>query len=181
MRTSFDASASFSRAPVSCMACRGGWLCIGLVLVTGCADPAPPADTAPKIETRKTIGKTTQEVMELPEALAAGGVPAEMSITGEGLDAVTSDAYRTSVGKMAMIAVQQKMQIVEAEKGPKPMDHAEFMKKVIGKGQPDGIQLPMLPYYQEYSYDPEKKALVVIDFPAKREQRKQETTGASGL
>ena len=181
MRTSFDSSAGFSRAPVPRRAWRGGWLCIGLVLVTGCADPAPPADTAPKIETRKTIGKTTQEVMEMSEAVAAGGVPAEMSITGEGLGAVTSDAYRTSVGKLAMIAVQQKMQVVEAEKGPKPMDHAEFMKKVIGKGQPDGIQLPMLPYYQEYSYDPETKTLVVIDFPAKREQRKQETTGASGL
>ena len=90
MRISFDASASHSCAPVSRMAWRGGWLCIGLVLVTGCADPAPPADTAPKIETRKTIGKTTQEVMELPDALAAGGVPAEMSITGEGLGAVTS-------------------------------------------------------------------------------------------
>jgi len=179
MRISFQASHGFSRASVSRTAWRGGWLCLGLLLLAGCADPA--ADTAPKIETRKTIGKTTQEVMELSEALAAGGVPAEMSITGEGLDAITSDAYRTSVGKLAMIAVQQKMQVVEAEKGPKPMDHAEFMTKVIGQGQPDGIQLPMLPYYQEYSYDPEKKVLVVVDFPAKREQRKQETTGASGL
>jgi len=39
----------------------------------------------------------------------------------------------------------------------------------------------MLPYYQEYSYDEQSRQLVVMEFPAKREQREQETTGASGL
>jgi hypothetical protein len=55
------------------------------------------------------------------------------------------------------------------------------MGRIIEKGKPDGIALPMLPYYQEYAYDPEAKGLVVIEFPAKKEQRQRETTGASGL
>ena len=152
---------------------------LSVLFVCGC-EPAKPkqiSSTTPPVETRKTIGKTTQNVMALADAQQAGGVPAEMSITGSGLEAVTSEAYRTSIGKMGVIAVQHKMQIVEATDGPKPMGYEEFMKKIIAKGDPDGIELPMLPYYQEWAYDPETKALVVIEFPLRKEQRQQETTG----
>lgn len=155
-----------------------------VVVVVGCAPPAKkPAtgSTQQPVETRKTIGKTTQNVLPLADALQQGGQLAEMSITGGGLGAITSDAYRTSVGKMGIIAVEHQLQLVEAEHGPKPMSYDEFMAKVIGKGKPDGIQLPMLPYYQEWAYDPEAKKLVVVEFPQKKEQRQQETTGASGL
>jgi hypothetical protein len=155
---------------------------LGCVAI-GCAPPAKKAasSTQKPIETRKTIGKTTQNVMPLADALQQGGQPAEMSITGGGLGAITSDAYRTSVGKIGIMAVEHQMQLVEAEHGPKPMTHDEFMTKVIGKGRPDGIQLPMLPYYQEWAYDPDTKKLVVVEFPLRKEQRQQETTGASGL
>ena len=155
-----------------------------VVMLSGGCEPSKPkqiSPTTPPIETRKTIGKTTQNVLPLADALKQGGQPAEMSITGGGLGAISSDAYRTSVGKIGIIAVEHQMQLVEAEHGPKPMDYDEFMTKVIGKGRPDGIQLPMLPYYQEWAYDPETKKLVVIEFPLKKEQRQQETTGASGL
>jgi hypothetical protein len=126
--------------------------------------PAPPQPAA--IQTRKTLNQTTQNVLELSEALAQGGVRAETKITGEGLE-VYSDAYRTSVGKLGVMSVEQKMQLYQAEHGSLPKTHAEFMSVIIGKGQPDGVQLPMLPYYQEWSYDPEAKKLVVIEFPAK--------------
>ena len=152
-----------------------------ILAAVGCdAGPEKPATTSPPIETRKTIGKTTQNVLELSAALRDGGVPAEMEITGEGLE-VYADAYRTSVGKMASIAVEKQMSLYEAEHGSRPATYGEFMEKIIGKGRPDGLQLPMLPYYQEYAFDPAKKALVVVEFPAKKEQRKRETTGASGL
>jgi len=142
--------------------------------------PAPAATTAP-VETRQTIRKTTQNVLELSKALADGGVRAEMSIQSQGLE-VAADAYRTSVGKMAVIAVEKKMQLYQAEHdNNKPKDYAEFMARIIEPGKPDGILLPMLPYYQEYAYDPETQQLVVVEFPAKKEQRQKETTGASGL
>jgi|LauGreDrversion4_2_1035121.scaffolds.fasta_scaffold99625_2 hypothetical protein len=152
-------------------------------LAAGC-EPSKPkqiSPTTPPIETRKTIGQTTQNIMPLADALKQGGQMAEMSITGGGLDAITSDAYRTSVGKIGIMAVEHQMQLVEAEKGPMPMGYEEFMTRVIGKGKPDGMQLPMLPYYQEWAYDPDTKKLVVVEFPLKKEQRQQETTGASGL
>lgn len=153
------------------------------LLAIGC-EPSKPkqiSPTTPPVQTRKTIGQTTQNVLPLADALAQGGQLAEMSITGGGLEAITSDAYRTSVGKIGILAVEHQMQLVEAEHGPKPMGYDEFMGKVIGKGKPEGIQLPMLPYYQEWAYDPEAKKLVVVEFPLKKEQRQQETTGASGL
>ena len=157
------------------------WLTPALALagVFGCAAKEEPPKKPP-IQTRETLRKTTQNVMELEKALADGGVLASMEITGEGLE-VYSDAYRTSVGRIGTMAVDQKMQLYEAESGRKPEDYAEFMAVIIGKDQPDGIQLPMLPYYQEWAYDPEKKTLVVIEFPAKKEQREKETTGAAGL
>jgi len=150
--------------------------------INGCAPTAeqsPPAKPA-AIQTRKTIGQTTQNVLELAEAVNQGGVPAVMSIESSGIE-MAADAYRTNVGKVGMLAVEQKMQLYQAEHGSLPKNHAEFLTRIIGKDQPDGIRLPLLPYYQEWAYDPEAKKLVVIEFPAKKEQREKETTGPSGL
>ena len=149
------------------------------ILAAGCEPPAE-APAAPKVETRKTIGKTTQNVLELSKAIADGGVPAEMSIEGGGLE-VVADAYRTSVGKLAVIAVEQKMKLHEAEHGSMPKSYDEFMRNIIEPGSSSGLQLPMLPYYQEYAYDAAKTALVVVEFPEKKAQRQKQTTGPSGL
>jgi hypothetical protein len=143
------------------------------------AAPAPAPAPAP-VQTRQTLKKTTQNVLELSEALKQGGVRADLSIKSQGLE-VAADAYRTSVGKLSIIAVEQKMNFFQAENDRKPKDYKEFMERIIEPGKPDGIMLPMLPYYQEYSYDPDAKELVVIEFPAKKEQRQKETTGAAGL
>jgi type IV secretory pathway VirB10-like protein len=140
---------------------------------------APAAAPAP-IQTRKTLNQKTQNVLLLEDAIKDGGVRAEMSIKSQGIG-IAADAYRTSVGKLSIIAVDQKMSFFQAEKDRKPKDYKEFMDKIIEAGKPDGIQLPMLPYYQEYAYDPEAYELVVIEFPAKKEQRQKETTGAAGL
>lgn len=151
------------------------------VAVPAAAPVASPAAAAPApIQTRKTLNQKTQTVLLLEDAIKDGGVRAEMSIKSQGIG-IAADAYRTSVGKLSIIAVDQKMSFFQAEKDRKPKDYKEFMDKIIEAGKPDGIQLPMLPYYQEYAYDPEAYELVVIEFPAKKEQRQKETTGAAGL
>jgi len=144
------------------------------------ASAAAPAAAPAPIQTRKTLNQKTQNVLLLEDAIKDGGVRAEMSIKSQGIG-IAADAYRTSVGKLSIIAVDQKMSFFQAEKDRKPKDYKEFMDKIIEAGKPDGIQLPMLPYYQEYAYDPEAYELVVIEFPAKKEQRQKETTGAAGL
>ena len=54
------------------------------------------------------------------------------------------------------------------------------MEEIIKKGKADGIQLPMLPYYQEYGYDPDKKELVVIEYPAKKKAMQEQTAREHG-
>ncbi|NBT13155.1 MAG: hypothetical protein EBS56_06170 [Planctomycetia bacterium] len=143
------------------------------------AAPAPAAKPAP-IQTRQTLNKKTQNVLELSAALADGGVLAETSIQSSGLE-IASEAYRTQAGKLGSIAVDQRMGLYYAEHGEYPETYDQFMSLIIGKGQPDGLQLPMLPYYQEWAYDVANRKLVVVEYPAKKEQREKETTGAAGL
>jgi len=171
-----------------------GWRVVSFVpfiaFVVGCDDPAPKPEasaspgavqTAP-IQTRKTVGKTTQNVLDLADAKAQGGVVVDTAAEAEegGLGAY-SQAYRHSVATIGGLAVEQKMKLYQAEHNKVPATHKEFMAKIIAPGTPDEVSLPMLPYYQEYAFDPEAKKLVVVEFPAKKEQRQKETTGSAGL
>ena len=63
----------------------------------------------------------------------------------------------------------------EALNGEKPKTYEEFMEVIIKKGKADGIQLAMLPYYQEYAYDVDKKELVVVEYPAKKKAMQDQT------
>ena len=147
------------------------WGSLGLTLMitsVGCLELTDSSGTIkPTVQTRKTIGKTTQNVLELKAARQAGGVPASMAITSSGIG-VTADAYRTSVGKIAVLAVEQKMQMHQAQFGQLPENYESFMDDIISPGKPDGLQLPMLPYYQEYAYDTTGHKLIVIEFPDKK-------------
>ena len=87
----------------------------------------------------------------------------------------SADAYRTSVAKIAKMRVEMDMKQYEALNGEKPKTYAEFMELIIKKGKADGIQLPMLPYYQEYAYDSDKKELVVVEYPAKKKAMQEQS------
>jgi hypothetical protein len=146
--------------------------CAGLgLLITvtsiGCLKPTGSTTTKTTVQTRKTIGKTTQTVFELEAARQAGGVPASMAVTSSGIG-VTADAYRTSVGAMAALAVEQKIQMHRAQFGKLPENYESFIDSIISPGKPDGLRLPMLPYYQEYAYDSTSHKLIVIEFPDKK-------------
>ena len=147
---------------------------------SGCADSTSSATRPARLETRKTAGQTTQTVLELEQARAAGGVPADLSDAGAGLT-VAANSSRISMGKLGILSVEQKLRLYRAEHDAVPETYAEFMEKIIEPGKPTGLRLPMLPYYQEYAYDPATKAVVVLEFPAKKQQRAKETTGAAGL
>jgi hypothetical protein len=144
-----------------------------LALTAGCEDKP---STKPKLKTRETLNKTTQNVYELKAELAKGAILADTGI--EVADPLTQSAaaYRTSVGKIAQMKVKMDMDMYAAlNNDEKPKTYEEFMEKIIKKGQADGIQLPMLPYYQEYAYDTDKKELVVIEYPAKKKAMEDQT------
>jgi hypothetical protein len=79
------------------------------------------------------------------------------------------------VANLAKMKVKMDMDMYEAVNGEKPKTYEEFMEHIIKKGKPDGIQLPMLPYYQEYGYDPQKQELVVIEYPEKKKAMQEQT------
>jgi hypothetical protein len=143
-----------------------------LAVIAGCEEDKP---ATPKVQARDTLGKTTQEVRNLKPELSQGGeVTDGKTHSKEYLD-LMADVYRTKVGEIAKLAVQHSMDLYEAEHGEMPKTYEEFMELIIKKGRADGIQLPMLPYYQEYGYDPDKKELVVIEYPAKKKAMQEQT------
>jgi hypothetical protein len=143
-----------------------------LALAAGCAD-----DTSgkPKLKARETLGKKTQDVRNLKPELAQGGQTTDGKIHATDYITLQADAYRTIIGDLSHLAVQHSIDLYEAEHGEKPKTYEEFMEVIIKKGKPDGLWLPTLPYYQEYGYDPDKKELVVIEYPAKKKAMEEQS------
>ncbi|HBJ37906.1 MAG TPA: hypothetical protein DDZ51_24735 [Planctomycetaceae bacterium] len=158
-----------------------------VVLISGCFSPKPPASentvasaggevTAEEATPRETLNKKTQNVLKLDDALASGGVRDRGEVSSTNPLMQTADVYRTQVAKLGGMAVQQAIQLRNAQsiQDPKPLTHAQFMTDIIKPGQPDGIQLPMLPYYQEYAWDEATQELVAVNFPARIDAREKQ-------
>jgi hypothetical protein len=143
-----------------------------LVLIVGCGHESPAKS---KLQIRPTIGKTTQEVRNLKPELAQGGQVTDGKVHATDYITLQADVYRTEVAKIAKMRVEADIRLYEALNGEKPKTYEEFMEQIIKKGKADGIQLPMLPYYQEYGYDPDKKELVVIEYPAKKKAMEEQS------
>jgi hypothetical protein len=155
------------------------------VVSFGCMQSTPKAEkadsstlgvTAEEATPRETIGKTTQNVLALDQALSEGAVLASTKVESKNPLMVSAEAYRTSVGKIGGMGVEKAIQLRNAQsiRDPKPLTHEEFMAEIIKKGQSDGIHLPMLPYYQEYAWDQPNQKLVVLDFPARKAEREKQ-------
>lgn len=138
--------------------------------VTKGGNPAAAKPAEDQVKSRETIGKKTQNVLKLPDALQQGGVMAETTIPVADPLTQNAAAYRTTVGKIGAMSVEQAIQIRNAQSiaDPKPLSYDEFMAEIIKPNGPDGIQLAMLPYYQEYAWDESTQKLVVVEFPEKK-------------
>lgn len=149
---------------------------LALLVASGCEDEKPKK----KLQTRETLKKTTQVVLDLKPELAKGGQVTDGKIHESDYLTVQADAYRTSVANIAKMKIKMDMDQYEALNDQKIKTYQEFMDLIIKKGQPDGIQLPMLPYYQEYGYDSDKHELVVIEYPAKKKAMQDQTDREMG-
>lgn len=154
---------------------------LSVIVVVGCEETRNPgkgakssAPAKPKVQMRETVGKYTQEVRNLKPELAQGGQVTDGKIHATDYITLQADAYRTEVAKIAKMNVDYAIRLYEAENGSKPKTYEEFMDVIIKKGKADGIMLPMLPYYQEYGYDPDKQQLVVIEYPTKKKEFDEE-------
>lgn len=137
-----------------------------LLAASGCEDE--PAPKQPRIKARQTIGKTTQEVRPAAPDLNQGAQKAPMKITAKDPITLPGNAYVVAVNKTAAGMVKHALDLYQAEHGEYPKNYQEFMEGVIKPGQPDGIRLPQLPYYQEYGYDEQKHELIVLEYPDRK-------------
>lgn len=155
-----------------------------LAVIAGCEDkPKPTAATAPPVKARETIGKTTQNVLDLKAALDQGGVLAATDIPVADPLTQNAAAYRTTVAKVAAMKIENAIQVRNAQmilEDPKPLNLETFLNEIIQKGKAEGIQLPMLPYYQEYAWDEAKQKLVVVEFPDKKAKFQDQQDRALG-
>ena len=137
-----------------------------LVMLAGCEGAKKPATASnkPKIKIRETVGKTTQDVLNLSDALAQKGVLAATSVTsGDYLGAI-SDVYKTSVPKIAIATLQPLMMQFNLDNNRDPT-YDEFVAQII---KVHNVRLPQLPYYQDYAYDEAEHKLVVVEFPQRK-------------
>ena len=147
-----------------------------LALASGCEVDK----TKRKVHARDTINKTTQDVRNLKPELEKGGQTTDGKIHSTDYITIQADAYRTSVANIAKMKVKMDIDLYEAANGEKPKTYEEFMEHIIKKGKADGIQLPMLPYYQEYGYNPETKELLVIEYPEKKKAMQKQSDDELG-
>ena len=135
-----------------------------------------PGVTAEEATPRETIGKTTQNVMPMQEAVDKGGVLATQEADTSNPLLGSAAAYRNTVATLGAMSVDKAIQLRNAQsvREPKPLTYEVFMDEIIKKGKSGGIRLPMLPYYQEYVWDERTQKLRVVNFPARKEEREKQ-------
>ena len=154
------------------MIARIAMVLVALVVLAGCESAKKPAVASgkPKVKIRETVGKTTQNVMKLSDALAKKGVLAATSVTSSDYLGAISDAYKTSVPKIAIATIQPLMLQFNLDNNHDP-SYDEFVEQIL---KVHNVQLPQLPYYQDYAYDEAEHKLVVVEFPDRKTQLKQQ-------
>jgi len=124
------------------------------------AAPAPAKADDPYI-----VGRTTTDIKPTTEQMPANAQVATQKITAKDPITLQGNAYVTSIGKIAIGNIKHAMDLYNAENGRYPATHEEFMTEIINKNQ---IQLPKLPFYQEYRYDEKAHELKIWEYPDKK-------------
>lgn len=140
-----------------------------LVFLAGCeGEPRAKKQAKAKVQPQEILGETTQEIRAVePEIKQEGAQIASGKITAKDPITLTGNAYVSMIGKVTIDKMQHAMDLYYAENEKYPKDLQEYMDVII---KPNGVRLPQLPAYQEYVYDAENHKLVVMEYPARREE-----------
>jgi hypothetical protein len=146
----------------------------------GCDSPSKKTAANKKVQLRETLKKTTQRVFELQAELAKGAVVSTAKIENYDPLSGPGQAYVKITGQLGTMAVQQAIEMYNIQNDGYPKTFDEFMTSVLKVGQPDGIQLPERPFYQEYAYDVPNHQLVVLEYPDRKAQYDEQTREEHG-
>jgi hypothetical protein len=124
--------------------------------------PKRPTDSGP------IIGKRTQEIRDAATELQKGGArTATTKITAKDYITLQGNAYVTIIGRTSILSMQHAIDLYHATNDRYPKDLDEFMNEIV---KPNNIALPQLPPYQAYGYDAQEHKLVILEYPALKEQ-----------
>lgn len=128
-------------------------------------DAANPPAESDSSKSKKILGKTTQDVRDAAKEKAKAAQEKKNRVTGKDPITVAGSTYVTIVGLAAVNSIKHAVDLFQAEHGRYPKDTNEFMTQII---KANHINLPKLPFYQEYGYDPQKHELIILEYPDKK-------------
>jgi len=154
------------------------WLSLAICALTaGCEEEPrqvgdkPRVQAKTKAEPQSIINRRTQEVRKAATELQKGGATvATTKITAKDYITLQGNAYVTIIGRASQLKIQHAMDLYHAENDRYPKDYDEFMAVII---KANGIALPVLPPYQEYGYDEKEHKLIILEYPARKDQPPQ--------
>ncbi len=126
----------------------------------------PQASSKRQEEPAPIIGQRTQKVIDAAPALKKGDAKvASTKIVAKDPITLVGNAYVTSIGRIAVLAIEDAVNKFHAANDRYPNDLDEFMTEII---KANNISLPKLPHYQEYSYNQKEHKLVVLEYPDRK-------------
>jgi hypothetical protein len=145
-------------------------LALVLLLAVGCEEPrnvggkkaaAPP----PPPKDNFIVGKRTQDIKEATPESLKGTQEANLRITAKDPITLQGNAYVTMIGRTTILEIEHAMNLFKATNDRYPKDYDEFMREII---KANNIALPVLPFYQEYFYDPNEHKLLIREYPDRK-------------
>jgi len=154
------------------------WLSLAIcALAAGCEEEPryvgdkPNVQAKTKAEPQSIINKRTQDVRNATTELQKGGAKvATTKITAKDYITLQGNAYVTIIGRTSQLKIQHALDLYHAANDRYPKDYDEFMAEII---KANNIALPMLPHYQEYGYDEKEHKLIILEYPARKDQPPQ--------
>jgi hypothetical protein len=126
----------------------------------------PPAEAArEKPQEKPILGERTQDVKDAQAELKKGSAVAAPRVISKDPIPLAGNTYVYAIGQTAINNIKHAVDLYQATNGEYPKTHEEFMEKIIKE---NNISLPVLPYYQSYSYDKDKHMLIILEYPDKK-------------
>jgi hypothetical protein len=114
------------------------------------------------------VGQRTTDIRNAAAEVENGDAKAvKPQVTAKEYVSLQGNAYVSIIGRVSILKIQQAMDLYHAQNDRYPKDYDEFMTEII---KANSIALPQLPPYQKYGYDEPNHKLVIIEYPALKNQ-----------
>jgi hypothetical protein len=118
------------------------------------------------------IGQRTANIRKADTEVRKGDATVvKPRITAKDYISLQGNAYVSIIGQTSILTIQHAMDIYRATNDRYPKDYEEFTAEII---KANNITLPQLPPYQKYGYDDKEHKLVILEYPALKDQLPQQ-------